>query len=168
VLHLRKIARETGSVVVNADAVHYLTDVWVNVGVLVSLLLVKLTGVPLIDTVISIGIALFMVYSSLRVVRDGFDVVMDRSLDRDVVDQVTGLLTGSAQVESFHDFKTRRGKVAVVDFHVVVKPEMTTREVHDLYTRLRDDIRGLVGPGTRVLMHADPIDDSHEDERAVL
>jgi cation diffusion facilitator family transporter len=168
VLYLRKIARETGSIVVKADAVHYLTDVWVNVGVLVSLVLVKLTGVPLVDTVISIGIACFMVYSSLTVVRDGFDVVMDRSLERDVVEQVTGLLQASPQVESFHDFKTRRGKVAVVDFHVVVRPEMTTREVHDLYTELRDAIRKIVGPGTRVLMHADPIDDSHEDERAVL
>ncbi len=166
VLHLRKIARETGSLVVKADAVHYLTDVWVNVGVLVSLALVRLTGVPLIDTVISIGIAFFMVYSSLTVVRDGFDVVMDRSLERGVVDQVTGLLRGSPQIESFHDFKTRRGKVAVVDFHVVVRPETTTREVHDLYTQLRDAIRKIVGPGTRVLMHADPVDDSHEEEGA--
>ncbi len=168
VVYLRRIAKETGSLVVKADSVHYLTDVWVNVGVLVSLVLVKLTGVPLVDTVISIGIAVFMVYSSLSVVRDGFDVVMDCSLERDVVERVTRLLQDRPDVESFHDFKTRRGKVAVVDFHVVVRPEMTTREVHDLYSTLRDAIRAIVGPGTRVLMHADPIDDSHEDERAVL
>jgi cation diffusion facilitator family transporter len=168
VLRLRKVARETGSVVVKADAVHYLTDVWVNVGVLVSLVLVKLTGMPLVDTVISIGIACFMVYSSLTVVRDGFDVVMDRSLDRDVVEQLFGLLRASPRIESFHDFKTRRGKVPVVDFHVVVQPETTTREVHDLYTELRDAIRTIVGPTAQVLMHADPVDDSHEDERAVL
>jgi ferrous-iron efflux pump FieF len=168
VLQLRKIARQTGSIVVKADAVHYLTDVWVNVGVLVSLVLVKLTGLPLVDTVISIGIAVFMVYSSLTVVRDGFDVVMDRSLEREVVEQLTGLLQACPQVESFHDFKTRRGKTPFVDFHVVVRPEMTTREVHDLYVELRGSIRKIVGPGARVLMHADPVDDSHEDERAVL
>jgi ferrous-iron efflux pump FieF len=166
VVHLRRIARETGSIVVKADAVHYLTDVWVNLGVLVSLVLVKLTGLLLVDTVISVGIAIFMVYSSLTVVRDGFDVVMDRSLERDVVEQVTGLLRASPKVESFHDFKTRRGKVPVVDFHVVVQPEMTTREVHDLYTQLRDGIRTIVGPNARVLMHADPIDDSDEDKVA--
>ena len=53
VLYLRRIAKETGSLVVKADSVHYLTDVWVNAGVLVSLVLVKLTGMPLFDTIIS-------------------------------------------------------------------------------------------------------------------
>jgi cation diffusion facilitator family transporter len=162
VIFLRRIARETGSLVVKADSVHYLTDVWVNVGVLVSLVLVRVTGLPLVDTVISIAIAVFMVYSSLRVVRDGFDVVMDRSLERETVDGLIALLRANEEIESFHDFKTRRGKTPVVDFHIVVRPDMTTREVHDLYVSLRDGVRALVGPTTRVLVHADPTDDAEE------
>lgn len=164
VLYLRRIAQQTGNLVVRADSVHYLTDVWVNVGVLVSLVLVRVTGMPLIDTVISIGIAVFMVFSSLAVVRDGFDVVMDRSLDKDVVTRIEEVLRSTPGIESFHDFKTRIGKNPHVDFHVVVRPDMTTREVHDLYVQLRDAIRKVVGPATRVLMHADPEDDSKEDE----
>lgn len=156
VLHLRKVARATGSLVLKSDALHYLTDVWVNLGVLGSLVLVKLTGLPVIDTVISVGIALFMLYSSVAIVRDGFDVVMDRSLERDVVDRVTALLERCASIESFHDFKTRGGKIPHVDFHVVVRPEMTTKEVHDLFLALREGIRGITGAGTKVLMHADP------------
>lgn len=163
VVYLRRVARQTGSLVIKSDALHYLTDVWVNVGVLVSLVLVRLTGLPLVDTVISIGIAVFMVYSSLTVVRDGFDVVMDRSLERSRVDQLTALLRGCARIESFHDFKTRGGKSPHVDFHAVVRPEMTTREVHELYLELQQSIRGIVGPSTRVLMHADPTDDSDDD-----
>ena len=166
VLYLRRIARETGSLVVKADSVHYLTDVWVNAGVLVSLVLVRVTGMPLIDTVISIGIAIFMVFSSLAVVRDGFDVVMDRSLERDVVAKIEGVLGASPKIQSFHDFRTRGGKTPHVDFHVVVRPEMTTREVHDLYVELRNAIRKVAGPRTRVLMHADPVDDSAEDDEA--
>jgi cation diffusion facilitator family transporter len=164
VLYLRKIAKQTGSVVVKADSVHYTTDVWVNVGVLVSLLLVRLTGMAIIDTVISIGIAVFMVFASLSVVRDGFDVVMDRSLDRALVDRITEVLRTHDRVESFHDFRTRMGKTPVVDFHVVVRPDMTTREVHDLYSELRDAVRGIVGPHTRLLMHADPVDDSEVEK----
>ena len=40
---------------------------------------------------------------------------------------------------------------------------MTTREVHDLYVELRDRIRKIVGPDARILMHADPVDDSDSD-----
>ncbi len=161
VAYLRKIARRTGSLIVRSDALHYTTDVWVNVGVLVSLALVKLTGLPLVDTVISIGIALFMLYSSVGVVRAGFDVIMDKSLDRDVVDRLAALLRGCSTIESFHDFKTRRGKIPHVDFHVVVRPTMTAKQLHDLFLELRRDIRAIVGPSTKVLMHADPDGEVH-------
>lgn len=156
VTYLRKVARETGSLVVKSDALHYMTDVWVNLGVLVSLVLVKLTGRPIVDTVISIGIALYMIVSSVGVVREGFDVVMDKSLDRDVVERIQALLGASPGIESFHDLKTRRGRVPHVDFHVVVRPETTTKTVHDLFLALRRDIRAIAGEGTKVLMHADP------------
>jgi ferrous-iron efflux pump FieF len=160
VTYLRKVARSTGSLVVKSDALHYMTDVWVNVGVLVSLVLIRLTGLPVIDTVISTAIALFMLYSSLKVVRQGFDVVMDKSLERDVVEHVTELLRGWAGIESFHDLKTCRGKIPRVDFHVVVRPEMTAKEVHDLFLGLRDGIRRVAGPNTKVRMHADPSPDA--------
>ena len=156
VLHLRRVARATGSLVIKADALHYATDVYVNLGVLLSLALVALTGQPLFDTVISIAIALYMLRSSVHVVREGFDVVMDRSLEAGVVTDVTALLRSCAAIESFHDFKTRGGKIPHVDFHVVVRPDMTARDVHDLYLELRAQIRARVGPSTKVLMHADP------------
>ena len=156
VLFLRKVARQTGSLVIKSDAVHYLTDVWVNVGVLVSLVLVRLTGKPAVDWVVSIAIAAFMIYSSRAVVKEGFDVLMDKSLEPDVVDRVTAVLRACTSIDSFHDLRTRRGKFPSVDFHAVVDPDMTARALHDLYDDLRLEIRGIVGPTTRVEMHADP------------
>src|SRR4029450_1264876 len=97
-----------------------------------------------------------MLWSSVHVVREGFDVVMDRSLDKVIVDHVRTLLAACTAIEAFHDFRTRRGKISHVDFHVVVRPEMTAREVHDLYLALRAQIRDVVGQTTKVLMHADP------------
>lgn len=162
VRYLRKIAKLTGSLVVKADALHYTTDVYVNIGVLLALVLVKLTGVPAVDSVISIGIALYMIYSSVHVVREGFGVVMDESLAAAMVEQLRTVLATYPKIASFHDFKTRRGKIPHVDFHVVVRPEMTTREVHDAFLELRARIREIVGPTTKVLMHADPADETPE------
>lgn len=161
VLYLRRAARTTGSLVVKADSVHYLTDLWVNGGVLLALVLVKVTGMAIIDTVISVTIAVYMLWSSTHVVREGFDVVMDTSLEPSVVADVSAVLERCDRIHSFHDFKTRRGKVPYVDFHVVVSPEMTTQSVHDLFLQLQRDIRALVGPNTKVLMHADPADEAH-------
>lgn len=165
VVHLRRVARETGSLVIKADALHYMTDVYVNIGVLVALVLVWLTHLPIIDTVISVGIALYMVISSLRIVREGFGVVMDKSLDKDVVDRLRALLGACTAIESFHDFKTRVGKIPHVDFHVVVRADMTALELHDLYLDLRAQVRSVVGATTKVLMHADPL--GHDDGSTV-
>jgi cation diffusion facilitator family transporter len=155
-LFLRKVAKETGSVVVKADAVHYGSDVWVNVGVLVALVLVRLTGKPVIDSIISIVIALSMFRASWHVVREGFGIVMDESLDALTVAKLRTLLESTTTIESFHDLKTRAGKVAIVDFHVVVAPQTTTAAVHHIYLGLRVRIRDVVGSSTKVLMHADP------------
>lgn len=156
VITLRRVGRRTGSLVLKADATHYLTDVWVSLGVIGSLALVRLTGLTVVDTVVSIGIALFMMASSRGVVRDGFDLLMDKSLEPEVVDRVTAVLRESRSVESFHDLATRRGKIPAVDFHAVVRPDMSVRDLHALYEELRDRIREVVGPTTRVSMHADP------------
>ena len=154
--YLRKVAKETGSLIVKADALHYATDVYLNAGVLVALVLVKLTGRPVIDSIISVAIALYMLYSSVHVVRDGLGVVMDESLDAATVDRLRALLAAYPKIISFHDFKTRRGKIPHVDFHIVVPGEMTTLEVHDAYLDLPSRIRDVVGAPTKMLMHADP------------
>jgi ferrous-iron efflux pump FieF len=156
VLFMRKVAVATGSIVVKADAVHYLSDVYVNVGVLVALALVKLTGLAFIDPIIAILIALNMFRASYGVVREGMAIVMDESLDAETVAKVREVLASAPGIDSFHDLKTRVGKVPHVDFHVVVAGETSTRHVHDVYLEIRRRIREIVGPTTKVLMHADP------------
>lgn len=156
VLFLRKIAVATGSLVVKADAVHYLSDVYVNVGVLVALALVKLTGLAIIDPIIAILIALNMFRASYGVVREGVAIVMDESLDAETVAKVRDVLSSTKGIDSFHELKTRVGRIPNVDFHVVVAAETTTKEVHDVFLEIRRRIREIVGPTTKVLMHADP------------
>ncbi len=166
VLYLRKVAKQTGSLVIKSDALHYMTDVWVNIGVIVSLVLVKLTGKPIIDAIVSIGIALFMISSSIKVVREGFDVVMDKSLPVEQVARVTSLLGGHDRIESFHDLRTRGGKIPHVDFHAVVDPQMTAQEVHDLFEEVQRGIQEITGPSTRVHLHADPsLRGAHKKEK---
>jgi len=154
--YMRKVARETGSLVVKADAVHYESDVWMNLGVLVSLVAVKLTGRPELDAIVSVGIAAWMLRASVQVVREGFDVVMDRSLPAEQVTALRAMVAAAPGVRSFHDFRTRGGKVPHVDVHVVVHPAMTAQALHDLHLHVLAEARRIVGPSTRVLLHADP------------
>ncbi len=158
--YMRKVARETGSLVVKADALHYATDIWMNLGVLASLVLVKLTNRPEIDGVMSIGIAAVMLKGSFGVVREGFDVIMDRSLEPEVVAKVCEVFASTPGVRSFHDVRTRGGKHPHVDAHLVVPPEMTAQQLHDMHLDVQARVRAIVGPATKVLLHADTEDDT--------
>ena len=155
VTYLRKVAKETGSIVIRADATHYMMDVYVNLGVLFALVLVKLTGEPIIDSIVSVAIALYMFRAAAGIVKDGFDIVMDKSLAPDVVERLQATLAACTAIDSWHDFKTRLGRVPFVDFHIVVRPELTAREVHEIFLAFQRDMRAIAGPTTKVLMHTD-------------
>jgi cation diffusion facilitator family transporter len=167
VIYLRKVAAATKSMVIAADALHYLTDVYVNLGVLAALIVAKVTGWPYVDAIFSAAIAIFMVVSSVRVVREGLHVVMDGSLPVEEVRKVKELLESivSRRIVSFHDFRTRGGRWPVVDFHVVVPGATPTAEIHELFVELQGKVRAIVGPETKVLMHADPVRDGAHPPR---
>jgi cation diffusion facilitator family transporter len=156
VAYLRKVQRETGSLVLKADALHYATDIWMNLGVLASLVLVKLTGWAPLDPLISMGIGGYMLYSAWHIVQEGFHIVMDRSLDAETVARLQEMLRQTPGILAFHDFKTRGGKIPHVDFHAEVRPDMTVQEAHDLFQHVQARAKEIAGAPTRVLMHADP------------
>ena len=164
VWYMRKVAAETGSLVLRADSLHYASDVWLNGGVLVSLLLVWASGWWWLDPVVAIAIALQMCRASFHVVRDGFGVLMDEAMPPEHVASVAAAVDAVAGVRGHHDLRTRRGKHPFVDVHVEVDPQMTVAALHDLHLAVRDAVRGAVGAGTVVAVHADPADDAHRAE----
>ena len=69
VRRLRRVARETESLALGSDALHYATDIYINAGVLIALLLTALTGWTLVDPLISLVIALYIIKSAFRVLK---------------------------------------------------------------------------------------------------
>ncbi len=165
VLYLRRVASETGSLVVKADAAHYESDVAMNLGVLFSLVVTRFVEAPWIDPVVSILIALNMVRASAGIVREGFDVVLDRSLPPETVGELRAMLAAEPRIASFHQLRTRGGVLPFVDFHVDVRPEMTAAELHLLFEQLEERVRAIVGTEAHVLMHADPLRPETPSER---
>ncbi|MFM2162750.1 MAG: hypothetical protein RLZZ383_2262 [Pseudomonadota bacterium] len=167
VWYMRKVAAETGSLVLRADALHYASDVGLNLGVLASLLVARFTGWTWVDGVVSLGIAVWMLRASWHVAREGVDVLLDRSLPADAVVDVTAIVLAAPGVLSFHDLRTRGGKHPLVDVHVVVDPSTTAQELHILHLHLLAACQARLGDAVRILLHADPEgeDDHTADDR---
>ncbi len=159
VARLRRVARATDSPALHADAFHYLTDIWTNLGALVALVLVAQTGWLLADPLISLAISLYIIWSAARVGKESVDVLMDRRLPVDVDERVAAIINRYRDqgVRGFHDLRTRRsGSIKFIDLHLEVDRRMRLDEAHELTVKVLRAIEEEI-PRARVQIHTDPV-----------
>lgn len=159
VRRLRRVARETESPALHADAIHYVTDIYTNSTALVALLVVRLSNWQIADPLISIMIALYIIWSAVHVGRESIDVLMDRRLPPEVDEQVAEIVSRfrAEGVLGFHDLRTRRsGSQKFIDLHLEVEREQRLQEAHDLSVRVLRTIEAEI-PRARVQIHTDPM-----------
>ena len=158
VMRLRRVAKQTDSPALSSDALHYATDIYINLGVLVALLVTILTGWLWADPVVSIAIAIYILWSAARVGYDSINVLMDRRLPEDVDERVAVVVSRYRDqgVVGFHDLRTRRsGSHKFVDLHLEVQRDKTFEEAHDLTVKVLRAIEAELSR-TRVQIHTDP------------
>lgn len=166
VRYLLRIAEETDNIVIKADALHYKTDLLSNGAVLVALGLVYMTGIDAIDAVFGMGIGAYIIYSAYEIIVEGVEILLDKALDGEIVAKIGEIIANHPKVTSYHWLKTRTdGTTNFVEFHMVLKPDMTLLEAH----RIADDIELKImalDPNKRWVIspHFDPYDDSEMNE----
>lgn len=153
--------RELGSDVLQADARHTLSDVWVTVGVLVSLVLVKF-GVPIADPVVGLFVALAIVWAAIEVFKGAHTTFSDQQR-LDPYDVMKRVVTFKG-VQGCHNIRSRgTGAIIHMDMSILVDPAMSVEKGHaiarDLEAWLCDQYVGLAD----VVIHVEP---DNEDQRS--
>lgn len=158
VARLRRTARLTDSPALQADAVHYISDVYTNSAALLALLITVLTGWRMADPIFSIGISLYIVWTAVSVARESIDVLMDRRLPAEVDERIAEVIERfrDAGVVGFHDLRTRRsGSYKFIDLHLEVRRDQSLEQAHDLTVRVIRALQREI-PRARIQIHTDP------------
>jgi cation diffusion facilitator family transporter len=158
VFRLRRVARQTESPALSSDSLHYATDIYINLGVLGALVISAVTGWQLADPLVSIVIALYILWSAFHVGYESINVLMDRRLPDDVDERVANVVSQYREqgVVGFHDLRTRRsGSQKFVDLHLEVERDKKFEEAHDVTVKVLRAIEAEL-PRTRVHIHTDP------------
>lgn len=161
VMYLNKVARDTNSMVIKADALHYKTDVYTNAAVLVSLVLVNFTGIELIDVIVGGGISIFIIYSAYELIQEGVLVLLDRAVDEEIVEKIIEIIEAEEKVNTHHMLKTREaGSQTFVDVHLVFDCIITLMDAHRITDRIEDKIKLIDDKREWIInIHMDPYDD---------
>jgi ferrous-iron efflux pump FieF len=160
VKRLKRVARETESPALKADATHYVTDIYTNSGALLALVIVGIkSSWQIADPLISIAIAFYILWSAVMVGSEAIDVLMDRRLPLNVDEQIGEIVSRYKEqgVLGFHDLRTRRsGSQKFIDLHLEVARDMLLQDAHDVTVRVLRDIEAEVSRA-RVHIHTDPV-----------
>ncbi len=161
VQYLLKVAQETDNIVIKADALHYKTDLWSNAAVLIALGLVSLTGLDIIDAVFGLGIGLYIIYSAYEIIVEGIEILLDKSLEGDIVAKIGEIISNHPEITSYHWLKTRTdGTTNFVEFHMVLRPNMLLLEAHRIADEVEDKMMALEKRKRWIITpHFDPYDD---------
>ena len=150
------VVRKTGSVAIQADALHYVGDLLVNAAVIVAILLVSQLGWRIADPIFGIAIALVLLISAWRISRRSLDMLMDRELPEADRQRILEIAKQHPEVLSLHDLRTRSsGPVLFVQLHLELDGDLSLLRAHHIADEVEAEIQAAF-PGAEVIIHQDP------------
>lgn len=170
-LLLLRVGRRHGSIVLEADGKHLLTDVWTSAAVVAGLAVVWFTGRPIFDPLIALIVSANIVWTAVDLLRRSFNGLMDHALPDDELALVRAAIEANLGPNmDYHALRTRQaGAHRFVDFHLLVPGVMSVRQAHDVTGQVEAAVRAAL-PGMEVTVHIEPIEDrqAYEDSALVL
>jgi cation diffusion facilitator family transporter len=157
--HLLKVSRATGSVVLEANARNITADIYSTAAVLVGLIVVRITGLNILDPIIAIGIAIYIAKIAYDAISKPLLGLVDASLPRSEQAVIKSCLAEQGnQIVDFHELRTRRsGNQRYIDLHLVMAKGISLERAHQVCDLLEVDIRSKL-PRTNVTIHVEPCD----------
>lgn len=158
--YLYQVAKETDSIALEADALHLKTDVYTSAGVAAGLILIKLTGVSILDPLVAIAVAVLIVREAWHLCRDAFAPLLDTPLS-DAEEEVISRVLKAHCTDDFHfcHLKTRKsGPNKFIDFYARVSPEIPIGEANTRTKHLQNEIQELM-PNTHCQIILEPMDE---------
>ena len=163
---LSRVAKKYNSQALEADALHFSSDIWSSAVVLLGLVCAQF-GFFFADSMAALIVALIIVVVACRLGKRAIDVLLDHA-PTETVKQVELMLTEFPEIKRFHSLKIRTaGTDTFVKVNIHLDPSLSLHEVHTVCDRIEKTIAGRV-PRCEIFLHAEPQDISHiqseEDE----
>ena len=158
------VGKKYGSLILEADGRHVLTDCLTSLGVLVGLGLTILTGWLRFDPMVAILVALDILWMGSKLIRQSIGGLMDE-VDPSTQAQIQRLLTemtSEAGVQ-FHGLRHRNaGNTTWVEFHLLFPKGTSLESAHSLATKIEDRIKQNSRMRTEVISHLETLEDHHD------
>lgn len=153
-IYERKKSKVLKSDILAADAQHTRSDILVSISVIFTLLAIR-AGFPMIDTIVSMGIALFIAYGAFEILRESSAILCDRAAI--VSDEIKDVILNIEGVRDCHKIRTRgRPDDIHVDLHIRVNKAMHVDRAHELTDTIEKAVKDRIRGVSDITVHIEP------------
>jgi cation diffusion facilitator family transporter len=161
--HLLRVSRRTGSIALEANARNIATDVYSTSAVLVGLAILRFTELNIIDPILAIAVAVYILKVAVDTIRKPISGLLDEKLplsQEAVIEE--SLRKHSREVSGYHALRTRRsGSQSYIDLHLVIAGDISLDQAHQICDQVEIEIQGALREAS-VTIHAEPCDNECE------
>lgn len=151
---LMKVAKKYNSQALEADALHFSSDIYSS-GVVLIGLAGYLIGFRYADSIAALIVAVIVIFISYRLGKRTIDVLLDKA-PRGIKEQVQSIISGIPEVINVHNIKIRNaGAETHVELNIHVAPEMTIQRAHEVSHIVENSIKSTFEK-CEVIVHAEP------------
>ena len=156
---LYKVARKFNSQALEADALHFSTDIWSSAVVLFGLICANF-GFFFADSVAALVVALIVLFVSYKLGKKAIDVLLDKA-PQGTIQKVQQVLATYPDVKHFHSLKVRTaGADTFIKFNIHLEPDSSLRQVHELCDKIEKELNTII-PRSEVYIHPEPQEKGH-------
>lgn len=151
--------KKVNSPVVIANAWHHRSDAFSSIGALVGIGGAYLLGEKwrVLDPIAAIVVSLLIAKVSYDLVIPGINELLERSLPKDVEDEILSIIMEDTELSDPHNLRTRRiGSNIAIDIHVRMNASHTVLQSHSATEKLEKRLKEKYGEGTLITVHVEP------------
>lgn len=157
--YTRFYAKKIDSSALMADAWHHRSDAFSSVGALIGIAGARL-GFPVMDSIASLVIFLFIVKAAFDIFKDAMDKMVDHSCDEETEMQIFDCVMKNENVMGIDLLQTRIfGNKIYVDLEIQADGSFTLREAHNIAEAVHDDIEQSFPKVKHIMVHVNPAND---------
>jgi len=156
--NLFKVAKETDSMALYADAEHLRTDIITSAGVLLGLVLIKFTGFKMLDPIVAIFVAILIIKAGIELCVSAMSNLLDPSLPAEDIEIIKSVLAeySTDKLMTYGNLKTRKsGSEKLIEFTLLMSGELTLEEAHKICDQIENDLKIKI-LNTFITIHAEP------------
>lgn len=151
------VAKKSNSISLYADAEHLRTDIFSSLGVLIGLIVIKFTGLTILDPIIAIIVAGIIFKAGYTITKETLNNLLDGSISKGKIEEITQILDTFTNIKGYKDLKARNiGPLVKVEITILFDNNMTIYDCHKICDDIEHAISKKMG-NTSVIIHSEPV-----------